>query len=49
MPSAAIGMRVDIKSTSFDICPNCSGVSKFTTFLTSAMTDSNWTAGCTRP
>ena len=49
IPSAAIGMRVDIKSTSLDICPNCSGVSKLTTFLTSAITDSKATAGCTRP
>ena len=37
-------MRVDSRA-SLDICANCCGVSKLTTFLTSAITDSNLTAG----
>ncbi|MNN37024.1 hypothetical protein D3C81_1509470 [compost metagenome] len=47
MPSAAIGRRSDRPNTSSLIALNCSGDSKLTTFLTSAMALSKPIAACT--
>ncbi|MNF98646.1 hypothetical protein D3C84_815140 [compost metagenome] len=41
MSVAAIGSRSDILPMSSPICLNCPGVSKLTTFFTSARADSN--------